>query len=279
MDEPTFSVVVPTYRRPGLLGEAVASVLAQSRRDLECVVVDDAGAPPAAVHDDPRVRLIRRTSNGGLSAARNTGIAAARGRYVTFLDDDDVLAPDRLDCAAEGLRRAPVAICYRGDHPSGRPGRNRELEGWVHDRIALAPVPHVGQACVAREALVTFDERLRSGEEVDWWLRLTRRAPVATVPRIGYLFRIHDGPRHGSGSLDRALARIAVLRRHADYFRAHPRAAAFQWRRVGLLAERADERAIARRAFGRSLLLHPDAAAIWHLARLSVPGRAAGAPR
>src|SRR5262249_62076322 len=108
------------------------------------------------------------------------GIRAARGRAITFLDDDDLMAPDRLAIAREGLERAPVAICHRGDHPGGLPGRNRVLDGWVHDRIADEAVPHVGQACVERGALPLFDEGLRAGGEVEWGLRLTAPQQGAT---------------------------------------------------------------------------------------------------
>ena len=273
MRDREFSVVVPTFGRPALLAEAVASVLAQSVSDLECIVVDDAGEPPAILDtDDVRVRVIRHERNRGLSAARNTGIAAARGAAVAFLDDDDLLATDRLAIAREGLSRAPVAICFRGNHPGGGPGRNRVLEGDVRDVIADRAVPHVGQACVARDALVPFDESLRAGEEVDWWLRLSSRRRVTTVPRIGYLFRIHAGARSGNGAAVRARSRQRVLALHAEYFRAHPSAEAFQWMRVGLLAEQAGDRSTARRAFARSLRRRPSPNVAWHLGRTLVAG-------
>jgi glycosyltransferase involved in cell wall biosynthesis len=273
MADPRFSVVIPTYGRPDLLRETVASVLAQTIDDLECIVVDDAAAVPAPAFDDPRVVSIRHQENLGLSGARNTGIRAARGDYVTFVDDDDLLTPDRLEIAAEGLRRAPVAICFRGNHPGTKPGRNRILDGNVYDEIATRPVPHVGQACVERGSVLPFDAHLRAGEEVDWWLRMSRELRVATVPRVGYLFRNHAGVRAGNGSDVRWRARIDVLAMHADYFRAHRAAAAFQWRRVGLLALESGDRAVARRAFARALATRPEKAAAWHLARTMVPQR------
>jgi glycosyltransferase involved in cell wall biosynthesis len=269
MGDPLFSVVIPTFGRPALLAEAVRSVRLQDRDDVECIVVDDAGSVPASVTGD-RITVIRHAINQGLSGARNTGIEAASGRYVTFLDDDDLLAPRRFEIASAALARAPVAICFRGDHPGGRPGRNRILEGWVHDDIAIEAVPHVGQACVERDALVPFDRSLRAGEEIDWWLRLSAGTQVATEPEIGYLFRLHDGARPGSGSRERMQARLVVMDRHADYFHAHPQAAAFQWKRVGLLAERAGDHQMARDAFRRSLRLRREPRTAWHVARTSM---------
>jgi glycosyltransferase involved in cell wall biosynthesis len=274
--DPRFSIVIPTHGRPDLLREAVASVLNQTLTDLECIVVDDVGTPAAPAFDNPRVVSIRHDVNRGLSGARNTGIRAATGRYVTFLDDDDILTPDRLEIAEAGLARAPVAICFRGNYPGDRPARNRTLNGMVHDEIASRPVPHVGQACVIRDDLEMFDDDLRAGEEVDWWLRVTRTLPVATVERVGYRFRNHAGERVGNGSDVRWRSRITVLDLHADYFKSHKQAAAFQWRRVGLLAVEAGDRATARHAFAKSLTIRPDRATAYHLARTVLPAHAGG---
>src|SRR5437588_9672841 len=113
MTDPAFTVIVPTYGRPQFLSEAVRSVLDQTVSDLECLVVDDASPEPVIVEGDGRVRIIRRASNGGPPAARNTGIRNARGRYVAFLDDDDLFTTDRLELAVRGLDEAPVALCER----------------------------------------------------------------------------------------------------------------------------------------------------------------------
>ena len=89
MKAPLFTVVIPTYDRPALLTEAIDSVLQQSVDDYECVIVHDAGPRRVTLPDDPRVRLIRLSQNSGVAAARNAGIRNARGRFITFLDDDD----------------------------------------------------------------------------------------------------------------------------------------------------------------------------------------------
>jgi glycosyltransferase involved in cell wall biosynthesis len=92
----SFSVVICTYNRADRVGRAINSVLNQTFEDLELIVVDDGSIDNTAVvvatFDDPRMHYVRR-DNGGLSAARNTGVAHATGRYVTFLDDDDEALP------------------------------------------------------------------------------------------------------------------------------------------------------------------------------------------
>ena len=264
---PDFSVIVPTYDRAEFLGEALASLRQQTFGDFECVVVDDASPRPAAVPSDPRFRLLRRTTNGGCAAARNSGLSAASGRFVTFLDDDDLYTADRLASAREALEDAPVVVCWRSG-AKGLPHRERPLEGDVADIILDQMTPSLGQVAVARSLASPFDERLPALEDVDWLLRLARQAPFTTVPKLGYVVRQHSGPRVRHGTAARLSASRQLLETHAEYFARHPAAAAFRWKRIGLLAERLGSTGDARRAFWRSLRLHPEAATLWHLIRL-----------
>jgi glycosyltransferase involved in cell wall biosynthesis len=109
--------VIPTYNRPDILPRAIESVLSQSYGDFEVVVVDDGSAEPMeqALDEirDPRLRWVRRP-NGGLSAARNTGIADARGEFVTFLDDDDEALPGWLEALAAASERPRCGIVCCG---------------------------------------------------------------------------------------------------------------------------------------------------------------------
>lgn len=273
MAEPLFSVIVPTYGRPEFLADAVEAVLAQSVGDLECVVVDDASPVPPDLPDDPRVRLVRRTENGGAAAARNTGLREARGRYVTFLDDDDVYTSDRLALALEGLARAPIAICWSGHlgAPQDSVAWKRRLNGSIHDVVLDRPIPHVGACALQRHLAPRFDERYRVTEDIEWWLRLTQAAPVATVPRVGYLLRHHPGSRLTSRLAERLRCRLLLLQSHDWYFATHPRAAAYHWKRLGGIALRCGDHALARLAFRRSFLLRPDVGTAWHLARALRP--------
>jgi glycosyltransferase involved in cell wall biosynthesis len=281
MNSPLFSVIVPTFNRGRFVSEAIASVLTQTVTDLECVVVDDASPDPTRLPDalDPRVRLVRREVNGGPAAARNTGLAEARGRYVAFLDDDDLFTPDRLELALEGLQRAPVATCWTAF--AGRAGHRtsgRRLEGNVADVILDEDVPHLGAVAVAREAALGFDESLDNLEDVDWWLRTVRLDPVTTVARVGHLFRLHDTPRHRTGTRDRIRCNLEFQARQADYFATHRRAAAFRWKRVGLLANSVGDKRLARTAFLKSFRQRPAPSTAWHLARSTV-GHRRGAAR
>jgi glycosyltransferase involved in cell wall biosynthesis len=267
--DPLFSVLIATYDRPALLGEAVASVLAQTLDDFECIVIDDAAPTPATCPDDARVRLIRREANGGQGASYNTGLGVARGRYVTFLDDDDLYTPDRLAATLEGFAMAPVVICQsRIVDASGRERlTSRSLEGDVGDSIREQLTPNIGQTAVERSAMLAFDERLRASADVEWWIRMAQRVPVTTVAAVGLIRRVQTGPRHGNDHEARVRALRAMLDMHADYFRRHPRAAAFQWQRIGIKALGIGDRRTAVRALARSLWLRPDRQALSRLVR------------
>lgn len=112
---PLFTVVIPTYNRVEPVRRALESVLAQTCSDWEAVVVDDGSRDGAAIEAvveafaDPRVRYVRRP-NGGAPAARNSGIDAARGRLIAFLDSDDAFLPHKLE-------RAAAAFAGREDTP------------------------------------------------------------------------------------------------------------------------------------------------------------------
>ncbi|MGH2404232.1 MAG: glycosyltransferase family 2 protein [bacterium] len=278
MASPLFSIIIPTYSRPDLLREAVGSVLAQTVGDFECIVVDDASPLPATVDADRRIRLIHRSRNGGPAAARNTGLSAATGRYVTFLDDDDLYTSDRLAVALEGLTHARLATCWMR-HLDAPAGNNRILSDRVSDTILDDLTPHLGAVAVERAVIVPFDEQFIAAEDIDWWLRMAHVSTVYTVTKIGYLMRRHPGPRHGIDAAARVRGRLLLLEMHAAYFATRPRASTFQWKRLGLLARESGDHAFARRAFLRSLSMIPEIDTLWHLVRSFRPSRTRGTNR
>ncbi len=111
---PQVSVILPTYNRAALLPRAMRSVLAQTYDDLELIVVDDASSDDTAEvigqFEDPRIRFLRHESNRGGSAARNTGIEAARGRYIAFQDSDDEWMLDKLSRQVAAMDEAGESV-------------------------------------------------------------------------------------------------------------------------------------------------------------------------
>jgi glycosyltransferase involved in cell wall biosynthesis len=263
---PLFSVIIPSYGRPEFLRAAVDSVLTQTVEDFECIVVDDATPQPLEVPTEPRIRLIRRASNGGGAAAMNTGLEHARGRYVTFLDDDDLFTTDRLALALEGLRRAPIAICW-GRWIDQRSEAGRILDGDVLGEVHEGMTPHTGTTTVVREVTPRFDESFRTVYDVEWWVRAAGAGHVSTIPQTGYLNRRHPGHRHLSGKAERVRDSIRLLHLHADYFQHYPQAQAFRWRRIGVMSRQLGDYKLARAALQRAIRLDPGLRTLWHFVR------------
>jgi glycosyltransferase involved in cell wall biosynthesis len=271
---PLFTVIIPTYERRDLLAAAVESVLTQTVGDFECIIVEDASTSGVELERrDPRVRITRHATNRGVTRARNTGLAMARGRFVAFLDDDDVWTPRRLEYALQGLADAPISICYRGSM-DGKPSRNRTLNGDVRNQILDDLTPNLGQTACLRSVTLPFDERFVASQDVDWWLRMSLVGPVKTVPEVGMLYREHGGPRNLNGAPARLWASHLLLDVHQGYFADHRRAHAFRWKRIGLLAQKVGDRRQARRAFVRSASLWPDYRLAAHLGRTLFSGSA-----
>lgn len=190
------SVIVPVYNTAAFIAETLTSILAQSFTDYEVIVVND-GSPDTLALEAALAPFRDRINyivqqNRGLSGARNTGIAAARGELVALLDSDDVWEPDYLRVQIEALTRGDLDVVYPNAINFGDPRRAGRLFMDVHP--SSGPVTFealVTQRCnvmvsvlARRHVLVAaglFDESLRSSEDFDMWLRV-----VAGGGRIGY---------------------------------------------------------------------------------------------
>jgi len=119
-DLPTVSVEIITHNRANLLKHAIQSVLNQTYQDFEIIVVDDGSTDNiwevVESFSDYRIRYIRHEQRRGGAAARNTGVQAARGKYMAFLDDDDEWLPKKLELQISRIRESPenVALIYTG---------------------------------------------------------------------------------------------------------------------------------------------------------------------
>jgi glycosyltransferase involved in cell wall biosynthesis len=202
VSHPVISAIVPTYNHAVFVTDAVASALAQTIHDLEVIVVDDGST------DDTTERLAGlrhritylRQENRGLSAARNTGIAAARGEWIALLDADDVWHPEKSEVQLRVAKRNPdvdlIGSRSTGermpDHlPIDAPCRRLR----VRDFLVSSPMGTTG-ALIRRKRLNEvgpFDERLRAAEDRDMWLRFVNRFPALQIESPCWLYRQHEG--------------------------------------------------------------------------------------
>ena len=271
---PQFSVIIPTYNREDLLTEAIRSVLDQTIQDFEIIVVNDGGNVPT-VPDDPRIRIVTQ-ANGGPASARNGGIRAARGQYVTFLDDDDLYTPTRL---ALGLEANEGHGSHRVQQELPE---HRQVKIWSVFSTAVAFMP--GNSPLRGPVCPLFDESeaLRPGsEDLEWMIRLLP-VGVDTIDEVGYIRRSHPGPQLSDDLRLVGDGRVALFRIQKDYFKAHPEMVAYQWKWNAASALRQGDRGLARRYFWRAFRAVPSARNVFSLLRafaphVSMPGVERGA--
>ncbi|BBK36024.1 hypothetical protein STAQ_11020 [Allostella sp. ATCC 35155] len=210
------SIVVPHRDAGDLLLEALESVARQSVGPIETIVVDDGSRddPAARLSASPvPVRLLRQEHRGP-SAARNRGIAAAGGRYLAFLDADDLWPPHALATMLAALGRAPEAGIAHGQVRRFRAAAPAEFDGPATVLGRAAGGFNLGAALFRREAVARlngFDERLRTSEDVDFWIR-SRAAGIVRLP----LPEVTLYYRRGHGSLMEGLTGDARRRDHLD---------------------------------------------------------------
>jgi glycosyltransferase involved in cell wall biosynthesis len=188
---PQVSVIIPTYNRAGFLGGAIKSVLDQSFKDLEIIVVDDcSGDNTTALMETLRraeIRYLRHDRRLGSAAARNTGIHHSRGEYVAFLDDDDEWYPEKLGRQMSALLASPpdVGGIYTGyfvvDRNDGQVrGQIVPTErGDLYEALLAGNCIGSSSAMLLRRSCFDkvgiFDERLPSFQDYDLWLRIARK--------------------------------------------------------------------------------------------------------
>lgn len=212
---PLVSVVVPAFNAEATLERTLHSVAAQDYARLEILIVDDGSADStAAIAErfcaaEPRARLLR-TGNGGVAAARNHGIARARGEFIAPIDADDLWHPAKISRQVAAALGAPVppgfVYCwFRDIDEAGRVWRDGpplSVEGPALQRLAYANFVGNGSAPLfSREALLAvggYDERLRrlgaeGCEDLLVQFRLAQRHPVAVVPEYLVGYRLTSG--------------------------------------------------------------------------------------
>jgi glycosyltransferase involved in cell wall biosynthesis len=286
---PTVSVIMPVYNVEAYVAASIKSVLDQTFRDFELIIVDDGGTDRSMTicrsFDDTRIRIISQL-NRGLAGARNTGIAVARGRFIALLDSDDLFAPEKLALHVAHLDSSPdVGVSFSG----------AELISQTGQRLGVQQLPKLGRLTpkdvfcgrailngsipvFRREMLEEgalpgdgsdrhwyFDESLRRSEDVECWTRLalTSKFRFEALPGTLTLYRVNAGGLSADvvrqlDSWDQVCASIARLA--PDFVAAHGKEA--RGRELRYLARRCVQ--MRDRGLGLTLALE----AISHAPRL-----------
>jgi glycosyltransferase involved in cell wall biosynthesis len=272
MSEPVASIVIPTRDRPQFVHRAVASGLAQTFREIEVIVVDDGRAVPfRSPAQDDRLRVLRHDGPQGAAAARNFGMANARGEWITFLDDDDVLCPEMVEislrAASESALPRPVTVVSAMEvvGPDGKrielrlpatlpKGKHYFLEEDVRGNF------QVNAFFTPREvfnAIGGWDEEIRAWQHHDLYLRLNGASSIQGVPVVTYRAIRHNEWHLSTDFLAVAEGMRRTYRKHRELFALHRRREAHYLAAMGIYFLKAERWADSVAATTRSLLRYP----------------------
>jgi len=224
--ERTVTVVIPTFNRAPLLARAIDSVLRQTHPPFEILVVDDGSSDGTrdVVHGcaDARVKYIRHERNQGLPAGRNTGIRAAAGEFIAFIDDDDQWRPDKLERQLQAIGTNDAILCGAVDSSGRRIGHPRPhiTAADLKRGNKFPPSGLLAKSRVLRDVL--FDEQLRQGEDWDAYIRMAARYAIGFINEPLLLYNSDDQiQRMTNDGKNRSIAelekRMAVIRKHRRF--------------------------------------------------------------
>lgn len=210
------SVIIPTYNRAEVLPRSIESVLNQTFRNFELIIVDDASTDSTQEvvnsYDDDRIEYIRHSENRNGSAARNTGIRSAQGTYIALLDSDDEWYPEKLEkqisqlqsrsddwvanyCRTTTKRDSKIIkfIAEVLSHDAKHEGQKEIIKGL----LTLSGFIHGGSTIVAKrdvvESIGGFDESFERNQDIEFTIRLASEGKIGYVDQI--LVRLYESSR------------------------------------------------------------------------------------
>jgi len=236
--EPLVSIIIPTYNRAKFLPRAVNSVLNQTFKDFELIIVDDASTDNTKDiiqgFKDPHIRYIKHNDNRGIAGARNTGIKTSKGEYIAFLDDDDEWLPEKLTLQVRKFEKCPdrVGLIYCNytsiDVTTGTK-RDKNLvpcmNNILYKQLLSGNIIGSGTYLIKKECfdkVGLFDEEVLGKEDWDMWIRIAR------YYHFDYLLEtlvIHyDHPSQMTSNLNkRYIALEKIIKKHENNMRNFPK--------------------------------------------------------
>ncbi len=245
---PVVSIVLPTYNRAETIGRSIRSALNQTYTRFELIVVDDCStdntAGILAAISDPRLRVIRHTKNRGAPAARNTGIANARGAYITFLDSDDEWHPDKIEKELSLMEERPdVGVVYSGfwRHIHGKKSYVpfkwvKSKEGKIHEELLWRNFINT-QSLIRKDvldAVGVFDENAPRFQDWDLFIRISGHYPFAYSHEA--LFEVYHSEQSITADPRAQISGLLyILKKHCAEFSLHTPILAEQYFQLSLL--------------------------------------------
>lgn len=242
------SVIIPSYNAASTLPETIESILPQLTEQDEIIIVDDGSTDGTEncirSYISNRVRYIRQDNSGGPASPRNTGIKAAKGKYIFLFDSDDLMLPAKIETSISILERnSDAGLLFTNFNTIDEQGhllRHRFLDDYdfikrlksmeegpvyriepPHACLQLAKENYIGTSgTVFPSSILTdlgyFDEKLKNGDDRDMWFRITRKYPSIYIDNELHLYRIRLGSISSGAATKRAQSKIKALEKQLE---------------------------------------------------------------
>lgn len=270
--KPLVSVILPTYNRAHLIKKSIQSVLQQTFKDFELLVVDDGSADDteSVVHNlsDPRIKYIKCIENKGVSSARNIGIKNAQGEYIALQDSDTEWYPNKLEMHMEAFKTVSpdVGVVYTGLYRFSKNGKkvyyptNHTLPGGdIHSELLLKAGIWTVAVVIKKECfniVDVFDETMPCVEDWELFIRLSKEFKFRYIDKPSYISHYTEGSllTNQSACL-KSLERI--LEKHKDDFNKNKKALSFHSYRIAIMHSDNNDFNKARKYLLKSILADP----------------------
>jgi glycosyltransferase involved in cell wall biosynthesis len=255
---------------------AVNSVLLQTHKEIELIIVDDNEEDSAyrkeieryiKTMNDSRIEYIKHKKNMGACAARNTGIKAAKGEFITFLDDDDEWLPQKLEKQIPLMSNPEVGLVYCGyidvDDVTGieRVAERKTFEGWVFDELIKENFIGSTSFPLIRKSVFEdagfFDIEAKSAQDYDMWLRISKKYVIKYLNEVLVKYHVHSGAQISKNPQNVVSGLERLNKKYEDYLNTHRKARSIRVVKIVPYYIKNGQRAKAIKTFFLAIFLNP----------------------
>jgi len=272
---PKISIIIPTYNQASLLPRAIKSVLNQTFKDFELIIVDDGSTDDTKMivdsfsKNDFRIKYIWQKNSGSPSKPRNTGIKHSRGMYICLLDSDDQWLAEKIEKQIKlfenskkhlGLVSCNTLIIDEKSNKTRRyiiPRYRKTLEKLLSSNFIFGPSSVMIPKKIFDD-IGLFDENFKYTDDYDMWIRISQKYNFDFVPEFLLKYYIHDSSiTRTLNYLDKVNDLKYILEKNIKYYRANPKIHSIQIRTLGVLNIRAGEIRTGKEYFLKSIRMNP----------------------
>jgi len=236
-EQPLVSVIMPTYNHAEFIGESVESVLTQTYKNWELIIIDNYSIDNTEeivkhyISENKPIKYRKFSNKGVIAKSRNLGILESKGKYIAFLDSDDIWLRNKLEKQIILMEsKKDIALSYvlfsqlledgtiKGEYPKP----NDRYKGYIFNSLYRNPIIANSGVMLRRDifsefGLIDEDPKLVACEDFDMWLRISRKRPVDCVDHGPLLFYRVQQRNISKGRYNRWRRRMIIAKRHAPY--------------------------------------------------------------